>query len=712
MSSDQTRTYDRATCVVFLKTNEAFGGLSNMAGGYPLIVNGVRILTSEALYQVCRFPLLPEVQRLIIEQKSPMSAKMKSKPHRKDSRPDWDYVRVNIMRWCLRVKLTQNWNTFSKLLLDTGDNPIVEQSRKDDFWGAKVLDDRTLVGRNVLGRLLMELREAVKNNEKDSMLCVEPLTIPDFLLYGRPIQKIFTTTRIEQELETKQTERENEPIAMPSVPFQSSLFDPPPVKEDAATYLSANQAKTTLLNNLKPYSDYKESGSQWLGNVPMHWGVHNLRTLIRRRNERNRTDLPLLSVAREQGVFVRSLTDDKENHNVIPEDLSNYKVARAGNLVINKMKAWQGSMGIAPCDGIVSPAYFVYDFNITNRFFGQALLRSKPYVAHFAQASDGVRIGQWDLTIAGMRQIPVLVPSEEEQAAIVRFLNWANSRLGRAIKAKQKQIALLNEQKQAIIHRAITRGLDPSVPLKPSGIPWFGDIPKHWEVRRLKDLGTKFGSGVTPRGGASVYQDSGVPLLRSQNIHFGELRLNNVARISCQIHAAMSGTHVKPRDVLLNITGASIGRVCAVPENLEEANVNQHVCIIRPIHMLCDAEYLALFLATQAAQAAIYIAQNGSSREGLAVAKLKALPIVLSPLVEQRMIKKCIQHDTQGVRGAISLLEHEIELLREYRTRLVSDVVTGKIDVREVAAKLPDEEIEEAVEEHEDVESADEEIAV
>ncbi|MFZ2399609.1 MAG: restriction endonuclease subunit S [Smithella sp.] len=150
------------------------------------------------------------------------------------------------------------------------------------------------------------------------------------------------------------------------------------------------------------------------------------------------------------------------------------------------MKAWQGSMGIAPCDGIVSPAYFVYDFNISNRSFGQALLRSKPYVSHFAQASDGVRIGQWDLTIAFMRQIPVLVPHEEEQAAIVRFLTWANNRLERAIKAKQKQIEILDEQKQAIIHRAVTRGLDPSVPLKPSGIPWLGDIPLHWKVKPLK----------------------------------------------------------------------------------------------------------------------------------------------------------------------------------------------------------------------------------
>ena len=193
-----------------------------------------------------------------------------------------------------------------------------------------------------------------------------------------------------------------------------------------------------MIADLKPYADYKDSGSRWLSEVPSHWEIRNLRTLIRPLKLRNRPDLPLLSVAREKGVFVRSLTDADENHNVIPEDLANYKVALAGSLVINKMKAWQGSMGIAPCDGIVSPAYFVFDFDIANAAFGQKLLRSKPYVAHFAQASDGVRVGQWDLTISGMRQIPVLVPPPAEQAAISRFLDWANGRLERTIRAKRK----------------------------------------------------------------------------------------------------------------------------------------------------------------------------------------------------------------------------------------------------------------------------------
>jgi len=183
------REYDRSKSIVFLKTNEEFGGLSNMAGGFPLFVNEKKILTSEALYQACRFPHLPEVQHLIISQTSPMTAKMRSKPYRSESRPDWLRARVKIMRWCLRAKLLQNWESFSRLLLRTGEFPIVEQSSKDKFWGASPSGQHNLVGANVLGRLLMELREDMKLDRFDRYE-LAPLEIQDFLLYGQPINSI------------------------------------------------------------------------------------------------------------------------------------------------------------------------------------------------------------------------------------------------------------------------------------------------------------------------------------------------------------------------------------------------------------------------------------------------------------------------------------------------------------------------------------------
>ena len=182
----QTRIYKRIDAVIFRMTTGEFGGLSNMAPNYPLEINGIKIGTAEALYQACRFPDQPEIQTLIIDQLSPMTAKMKSKRHRKSTRGDWDKVRVSIMRWCLRVKLAQNWSSFSTLLIKTGNRPIVEESRKDDFWGAKPQDDGTLVGMNVLGRLLMELRQQLETGQ-DALKSVESPGVSDFFLLGKAV---------------------------------------------------------------------------------------------------------------------------------------------------------------------------------------------------------------------------------------------------------------------------------------------------------------------------------------------------------------------------------------------------------------------------------------------------------------------------------------------------------------------------------------------
>lgn len=192
---DNFRKYIRSDCIVFLKTKENFGGLSNMAGGYPVKVNGIYIRSSEALYQACRFPHLPDVQEKILQQTSPMTAKMKSKPFRKDSRSDWERVRVPIMRWCLRVKLACNIDSFGHLLLETNEKAIVEESRKDHYWGAKPCNGDILVGENVLGRLLMELREELNRNPQGDFSKVNPLRINNFQLMGQKIGIVTTFTR-------------------------------------------------------------------------------------------------------------------------------------------------------------------------------------------------------------------------------------------------------------------------------------------------------------------------------------------------------------------------------------------------------------------------------------------------------------------------------------------------------------------------------------
>ena len=192
LAASPKHTYRRGNCAVFRKTSQAWGEYSNMAGGFPVIVNGTHILTSEALYQACRLPHLPDVQRVIIDQRSPMAAKMKSKPHRSDSRPDFDELRILVMWWTLRVKLACNFRAFSQVLLASNDLPIVEDSHKDAFWGAKALasDNDALVGQNILGQLLTNLREMVRGQTAESLCIVDPLRINDFLLLGEGIRRV------------------------------------------------------------------------------------------------------------------------------------------------------------------------------------------------------------------------------------------------------------------------------------------------------------------------------------------------------------------------------------------------------------------------------------------------------------------------------------------------------------------------------------------
>lgn len=187
---DNLRVYKRDNAVIFKKTSEEWGGFSNMAPNFPLWVNGVFIRSSEALYQACRYPDNPEVQEKIISQVSPMTAKMVGKPHRNNTRDDWQSVRVIIMKWALRVKLAQNYEAFSTLLMTSGEYPIVESSNKDSFWGAKPVDQQTLVGVNALGRLLMELRGLVLSFPKDRLLNVPTPNIGRFLLFGEQIQEV------------------------------------------------------------------------------------------------------------------------------------------------------------------------------------------------------------------------------------------------------------------------------------------------------------------------------------------------------------------------------------------------------------------------------------------------------------------------------------------------------------------------------------------
>ena len=434
------------------------------------------------------------------------------------------------------------------------------------------------------------------------------------------------------------------------------------------------------MNTLYPYPAYKPSGAPWLGDMPAHWEVRKLRNIIASTVERNRPDLPLLSVVRERGVILRDITNLEENHNFVPDDLRNYKVVHSGQFAMNKMKAWQGSYGISQHDGIVSPAYFVFDLNGVSGHYFHAAIRSKAYVPFFGQASDGVRIGQWDLSQARMREIPFFLPSLPEQRAIVRYLDHVDRRIRRYVSAKRNLIALLEEEKQAVVNRAVTRGLDPNVRLKPSGVEWLGEVPEHWEVRRAKffyrEVDERSTTGTEEL--MSVSHITGVtPRKKTVTMFLAE---SNIGYKLCQ-----------PGDIVINTMWAYMAALGVARQN---GLVSPSYGVYRPLdNERLNHDYIDSLLRTEAYRANYLIRSTGitSSRLRLYPDSFLDISVLCSPHMEQNAIVEYLGQATAAVDHAITRARRQIELLQEYRTRLIADVVTGKLDVRAAAAQLPDE---------------------
>jgi len=284
--------------------------------------------------------------------------------------------------------------------------------------------------------------------------------------------------------------------------------------------------------------------------------------------------------------------------------------------------------------------------------------------------------------------IPCLLLPESEERAIAGYLDAATEKLDRLIGAKQELIETLHEKRTALISHVVTQGLDPSVKLKPSGIEWLGKIPEHWSASRLGFLVSKIGSGKTPKGGAESYQQSGTMLIRSQNVYDDGLRLDDVAFIDEETDDAMATTRVKPHDVLLNITGASLGRCALVPPVFPPANVNQHVCIIRPSPTKVNASFARYALIAEFTKAQIFADEAGSSREGLNFEQVRDLVLPVPPLDEQMAIADHIDRETSALDLLASKVELAIERVREYRSALITAAVTGKIDPGEGVDEL------------------------
>ena len=381
--------------------------------------------------------------------------------------------------------------------------------------------------------------------------------------------------------------------------------------------------------------------------------------------------MPLLSITREQGVIIRDVEDQESNHNFIPDDLSGYKVIRKGQFGMNKMKAWQGSYGVSSHTGIVSPAYFIFDFTkpIVPEYFHWAI-RSKLYVSYFASASDGVRIGQWDLSKPRMKVIPFLVPSVEEQEAIAKFLDEKTAQIDQAIDIKEKQIALLKERKRIIIQNAVTKGLNPSAPMKDSGVDWIGDIPAHWDVKPLmSETELKSITNCSDRELLSVYLDLGV-------IRFSDVDQKRTNATSLDLSGYQA---VDPGDFVLNNQQAWRGSV----------GVSKYTGIISPAYIVLtlsdkfDIDY-ANYLLRSSVMVAHYLMASkgvGTIQRNLYWQHVKRMPVFIPPMKEQQEIVSYISEKTSEIDLAIHSQEKQINNLKEYKASLINSAVTGKIKV-------------------------------
>ena len=439
----------------------------------------------------------------------------------------------------------------------------------------------------------------------------------------------------------------------------------------------------------------KDSGVEWLGEIPKHWKLATVRALCECRSGfgfpieyqgQSAGDLPFYKVS-DMNLAGNETIMRRANHYIGRSVLValNAKTARAGATIFPKIGA-----AVHTNKKRLLAVEAVVDNNVMAVWARNDHLCNDEFLYRYFQAIHLSQLAQLGTvpTISTKRLYghAVPLPPLAEQRAIAAYLDRETARIDGLIAKTQQLNALLREKRIALISHAVTKGLDPAVPLKDSGVEWLGEIPAHWDVKRLKHVTTHIGSGKTPRGGAEIYQLNGVLFIRSQNVHFEGLRLADVVFISEEIDFEMRSTRVRTHDVLLNITGASLGRCSIVTLDVGAANVNQHVCILRPHQSHISPEFLNYVVASNIAQSQIFSTENGSSREGITFLQIAHFWMSLpSDVAEQRAIADHLDSETTRIDALIAKNDQLIALLREKRTSLISAAVTGKIDLRNEA---------------------------
>ncbi len=464
---------------------------------------------------------------------------------------------------------------------------------------------------------------------------------------------------------------------------------------------------TPLSTGLKPYSEYKDSGLPWLGRVPGHWGMRRTKVLLRERVEKGFPHEPLLAATQSKGVVrkedygTRTVTAQKDFHLL--------KLVEVGDFVIS-LRSFEGGIEVAHSRGIISPAYTVLEprSKATSGYL-RHFFKSPTFISSLTLFVTGIREGQ-NIDYERLSRAFLPLPPDEEQAAIVRFLDHATHRLDKAIRAKRKTIALLNEQKQVIIHRAVTRGLDLDVPFKDSGIPWLGQIPAHWEIISLRmRYSVELGKMLDAK---RITGRNSLPYLRNRDVQWDKIIVFNLP--SMDISPKEIERYTVKRGDLLVCEGGQVGRCAFWEEQLPTCGFQKALHRLRALKPASDFPRFFFSQMQLAARLGIFAADgNENTIAHLTCEKLRRHRFAFPPYAEQKAIAEQLDSELQQFQDTANRIEREIELLREYRTRLIADVVTGKLDVREAAEKLPEEPAPDtAADVSDETEPTDEEVTV
>lgn len=463
-----------------------------------------------------------------------------------------------------------------------------------------------------------------------------------------------------------------------------------------------------MIGDRKPYPEYKDSGIQWLGEIPVNWKVFRGKQLFEiRKRIAGKLGYPVLSVT-QKGLRVR---DTSSSVGQVSQDYSKYQIVRSGEFAMNSMDLLTGGIGIANCLGVTSPDYRVFAVRDSSQIYARYMLHVCRLLywnnAFYSWGQGSAQLGRWRLPRKRFDNFPFPVPPRYEQNKIALYIESLNRKIDHFIRNRRRLIEVLNEQKQAIINRAVTQGLDPNVPLKPSGIDWLGDIPKHWKVFRLRNLTELRTSNV------DKHTKPGETPVRLCN--YTDVYKNAEITINMPFMKATASPNeirlfsLKVGDVLITKDSedwADIGVPAVVSGTAGDLVCGYHLAILRPKPHVISGRFLGFALRSQAASTQLSVSSKGVTRYGLSQGAIKDLLIAVPPKNEQLRLVQHIQTEIKSLRRAINRAQQEIDLIREYRTRLISDVVTGKVDVRHLAPPPGSEYLEEMVEELEPLDDA------